>query len=105
VKVKFENAHLTAMGNNIANLYFKSKKISLVVLAVTAIICSRMLFFFFNDAEGPNLLVVGGMALVVYVLSSLAYIFSPSKMKDIKRLSAAICIQILLVIGIYFCMR
>ena len=93
------------MGNNIADLYFKSKKISLMVLAATAIICSRMLFFVFNDPEGPNLLIVAGLALAVYLLSSVVYIFSPSKINGIKRLSAVICIQILSVIGIYFCMK
>ena len=94
-----------ATGNNIANLYFKSKKISLIMLAATAIICSRMLFFVFNDPEGPNLLIVAGLALAVYLLSSAAYIFSPSKISGIKRLSAVICIQIILVIGLYFCMK
>jgi hypothetical protein len=94
-----------AMGNNSANLYFKSKKISLMMLAATAIICSRMLFFFFNDPEGPNLLIVAGLALVIYFLSFLAYIVSPFKMKGIKRLFAVICIQILSVIGLYFCMK
>ena len=93
------------MGDNIANLYFKSKKISIIILAVTAIICSRMLFFFFNDPEGPNLLVVVGLALAVYFLSYLAYAFGPSKMNGIRRLSVVICIQILLVTGLYFCMK
>jgi hypothetical protein len=93
------------MSNNIANPYFRSKKISLMILAVIAIICSRVLFFFFNDPEGPNLLIVAGLALAVYLLSSAAYIFSPSKVSGIKRLSAIICIQILSVIGLYFCMK
>jgi hypothetical protein len=93
------------MGNNIENLYFRSKKISLVMLAVTAIICSRALFFFFNDPEGPNLFIVAGVALAIYFLSLAAYIFSPSKIGGIKRLSAAICIQVLSTIGLYFCMK
>jgi hypothetical protein len=76
-----------------------------MMLAVTAIICSRMLFFFFNDPEGPNLLVVAGLALAVFLLSSAAYIFSPFKINGIKRLSAVICIQMLSVIGLYFCMK
>ena len=93
------------MGDTIANLYFKSKKISIIILAATAIICSRMLFFFFNDPEGPNLLVVAGLALPVYFLSYAAYVFGPPKMKGIKRLSAVICIQILSVVSLYFCMK
>jgi len=76
-----------------------------MILGVTAIICSRMLFFFFNDPEGPNLLIVAAFAMVVYFLSFAAYVFSPSKIKGLKRLSLVICIQILSVIGIYFCMK
>ncbi len=90
------------MGDNTGNLYFKSKRISIIILAATAIICSRTLFFFFSDTEGPNLLIVLGLALAVYFLSYVAYSFEPSKMKGIGRLSVAICIQILLVIGLYF---
>ncbi|WP_448699904.1 hypothetical protein ACFGVR_22430 [Mucilaginibacter sp. AW1-3] len=93
------------MDNHIENLYFKSKKISLIALAVTAIICSRALFFFFNDPEGPNLLIVVVFALGVYLLSAAAYVFAPYKTTGIKRLSAAICIQILAVTGLYFCMK
>jgi len=93
------------MGNNTANLYFKSKRISLIMLAATAIICSRILFFFFNDPEGPNLLIVAGLALAVYFLSSVAYIFGPSKINGIKRLSAAVSIQIVSVVALYFFMK
>ena len=93
------------MGNNIQDLYFKSKNTSLILLAVTAIICSRSLFFFFNDPEGPNLLIVAGFALAVYLLSLIVYIFGPFKINGFKRLSVVICIQILSVIGLYFCMK
>ncbi len=93
------------MGNNTTNLYFRSKQVSLIILAVTAIICSRLLFFFFNDPEGPNLLIVGGLALAVFLLSWAVYIFAPFKINGFKRLSAAICIQILLVIALYFWLR
>ncbi|WP_143059222.1 hypothetical protein [Chitinophaga arvensicola] len=90
------------ISNNIANPYFKSKKISLIILAATAIICSRTFFFFLNDPEGPNLLVVAGLALAIFFCTSAAYIFIPASIKGIKRLLAAICIQILLIIGLYF---
>lgn len=93
------------MGDNIANIYFKSKQVTLMILAVTAIICSRLLFVFFNDPEGPNLLIVAGLALPVYLLSWAAYTFGPFNINGFKRLSMVICIQILLVIGLYFCMK
>ncbi len=86
-------------------MYFKSKKISLIMLGATAIIFSRMLFLFFNDPEGPNLLIVAGLAMVVYFLSFAIYVYGPSNMKGLKRLSVVICIQILSVVGLYFCMK
>lgn len=84
--------------------YLGTKKISFILLAATAIICARMLFFFFHDPEGPNLLIVAALALPLYLLSLAAYLFSPSKINDIKRLSAIIGIQIVLMIVLYFCM-
>ncbi len=35
-----------------------SKKTSLLILGTTSVVCSRVMFSFFNDPEGPNLLVV-----------------------------------------------
>jgi len=93
------------MENNVTNLYFKSKKISLMILAATAIICTRMLFILFNDPEGPNLLIITVFTLFVYLLSVGAYLFGPVKIKGIIRLAAVIVIQLLLVTGLYFCMK
>lgn len=88
------------MENNIANTGFNSGKIPLVILAVTALLCSRALFFFFNDAEGPNLLIVLVLAVVMYLLSLLVYRFIP--MDGLKRLSAAVALQVLAVVLLYF---
>lgn len=82
-------------------MYFKSKKISLLILAITALICSRALFFFINDPEGPNLVVVIGMALILYFLSLMVYLFYLSAI-GFKRLSLTVLIQILIVTGFYF---
>lgn len=97
--------HAFYMTDSTVNLYFKSKNISLVILAVTAMACSRTLFFFFNDAEGPNALIVAVLTLAVFAVSSVAYLFISSPINGVKRLLAAICIQILLVAGLYFGMR
>lgn len=83
-------------------MFFKSKRTSLIVLATTALICSRMLFFFFNDPEGPNLVVVIGLATLIYLLSLVAYVFSRSKVEGFNRLLIAICVQILVIIVFYF---
>jgi hypothetical protein len=88
-------------------MYFKSKKTLLLILAVTAIVCSRLMFLFFNDPEGPNLLVVMGMALVVYLLSLAVYLLTPSTLPlvsftGLKRLLFVIFIQLIIVTGFYF---
>lgn len=75
---------------------FISKKTSLLLLIVISILCSRVLFFLFNDPEGPNLVVVIGAAAIMYFISLIAYLLNIS---DLKRLVVAILIQVLLVIG------
>jgi len=80
-------------------MFYESKKTSLLILGITALVCSRALFFFFNDPEGPNLLVVIGTALVIYFVSLAAYVLNSS---SLKKLLLAISIQILLAIGLYF---
>lgn len=93
------------MGEKVAIPYFNSRRISLMLLVVTAIICSRTLFFFIDDAEGPNLLIVMGLALIIYLLSVATYVFGPAKMKVLTIVPVAICVQILLAVGLYFCMK
>jgi hypothetical protein len=83
----------------------KSKKTSLVLLGVAAVLCSSTLFFFFNDPEGPNLVVVIGLAIILYLVSFAAYVLLSSKIEELKRLSIALCMQTLCVIGLYFCMK
>jgi len=86
------------------NAYFKSKKTPLILLGITALVCSRTLFAFFNDPEGPNLLVVVVMAAIIYSVSLVAYLFNSSA-ASLKRLWLAIAAQILLVVGLYFLLR
>jgi len=93
------------MVDQLTEMYFKSKKISLIILGATAIVFTRALFFLFNDPEGPNLLIVAVFALAIYLFSIGIYLFGPSQIKSIKRLSAVIAIQILTVIALYFFMK
>lgn len=81
-------------------MFFKSKKASLLLLGVTALVGSSVLFRLFNDPEGPNLLVVVGAAGIVYVLSLAAYVLRPSANAHTKLL-VAICIQIAAIICLY----
>ena len=78
----------------------ESKKASLLLLAIAAFVCSRTLFFLFHDPEGPNLLIVTVLALLLYGASVLAWRFIPATSTS-KKLLVAICTQLLIVTGLY----
>lgn len=44
-----------------------TKKTSLIILAIVSLLCSRAVFFFLNDPEGPNLLIVTVLAAVIFL--------------------------------------
>jgi len=77
-----------------------AKKTSLLLLGITALTCSRTLFFLFRDPEGPNLLVVTVLALLLYVASFIVWSFVPAT-SAIRKLLLCICTQILIVTGLY----
>jgi len=81
-------------------MYFRSKKTSLLLLVITAFVCSRTLFFLFHDPEGPNLLIVTVLAMILYIASFIVWRFIPASTAS-KRLLAAICAQIIVVTGLY----
>lgn len=76
-----------------------------MILAFTALLSSRALLFFFNDPEGPNLLIVGSFALGIYFLSLLVYWFVPIEISGIKRLALPIGVQLLTAAALYCCLR
>ena len=83
------------------NMPLESKNTSLLLLLViTAFVCSRALFFFFHDPEGPNLLIVTVLALILYSASFIAWKFIPATSAS-KKLLFAICTQVLIVTGLY----
>ena len=82
-------------------MYLKAKKTSLLILGVTSLLCSRTMFYFFNDPEGPNLLIVMVMAVILYALSSAVYLLGPST-TSLKKLLLAISIQIIIVTGLFY---
>ena len=87
-------------------MYFKSKKTSLIILGITSLALSRTMFVFFNDPEGPNLLVVIVMAAILYFLSLAVYLYySRTKPIGLKRLLLAILIQIIIATIFYFCLN
>ena len=84
---------------------FTSKKVSLFILAITALISSRAMFSFFNDPEGPNLLVVVVAGAIVYALSLVVYSWKPLAPTAVTRIIVTVFIQILIVAILYFCLR
>jgi len=73
---------------------------SLLLLGITASVCSRTLFFLFHDSEGPNLLIVTVLAVILFVASFLVWRFIPATTAS-KKLRFAICTQVLIVAGLY----
>ncbi len=74
-------------------MHIMSKKTSLLLLAITALLYSKIFFLSLEDPEGPNLLIVVGMAGVIFVLSLFVYTFPLS---NIKKFILAIFVQTLL---------
>lgn len=79
-----------------------SKKFSLLILAVTALILSRLLFVLFNDPEGPNLLIVVVMAVILYLASLIPHAFRcTTEQGGQKKLVLGLLIQIVIVVVLY----
>ena len=50
------------------------KKVTLFVLLILSFTISRFVFFLINDPEGPNLLIVTVLAMIIFVPISLIYL-------------------------------
>lgn len=74
--------------------FLASKRWTFFILAVTAVALSRAMFSFFDDPEGPNLLIVAFAAALVYGASLAAYLF-PRGAASALRFWVAIAIQAL----------
>jgi hypothetical protein len=71
------------------------KKTSLLILALSSVACSRAVFLFLDDPEGPNLLTVFVLAAVLLAPSFALYsLQSPSA--ESRRVVLAICLQLAL---------
>ena len=103
-RITVEVSENGASGHALMDVNLKNS--SLLILAITAFPCSRMMFALFHDPEGPNLLVVTAMASIIFLVSSAVYLSNiyPS-LTGFKRTLAAIVIQILVATGFYFGLR
>jgi len=52
----------------------KLKKVPLCILLIISFTISRLVFFLINDPEGPNLLIVTVLAMLIFVPISLIYL-------------------------------
>jgi hypothetical protein len=87
-------------------VHSKSKTTSLLLLAATAVICSRTVFAFINDPEGPNLIVVLGLAALIYLPCLTVYLFNAVRaLTSLRRNLLAIFIQLIVTIGFYLILR
>lgn len=82
----------------------QSKNTSLLILAITALVSSRTLFAFINDPEGPNLLVVVGLAILIYIPSLLVFPRLTS-VTSLRRVVSVLLFQVFLTIVLYLFLR
>jgi hypothetical protein len=80
-------------------MHFTARKTSLLLLGITALVSSRTLFFLFHDPEGPNLLIVTVLALMLYIASFIVWRFIPAT--TAKKLLLGICRQVVIVTALY----
>lgn len=80
-----------------------SKNLHQLVLAGTAIVCSKIFFFLLDDPEGPNLLIVMGLAIALYGLSAITYPYLP--FAGLRKLLVVILVQFVITILLFLGLR
>ncbi len=69
-------------------MYYKSKKISLFILLLTAIMCSSVVTLLFDDPVNRTLINALTFGILLYFLSLATYLFDPSRnLNDISMMS------------------
>jgi uncharacterized membrane protein len=78
----------------------------LLLLALTAAICSRATFAMLDDPEGPNLIVITSLTVIIFLAAIVAYISGTfPALTGFKRVFSIIPIQILTAATIYLILR
>jgi hypothetical protein len=80
------------------------KRAALLALGIASLVYARMMFMFIDDPEGPNLLVVVVMAVLISSLSLGAYALIPKSSRH-KKTPMVFLLQALIAIGIWICIR
>lgn len=81
------------------------KNISLIILGLTSIVCTRLMLMLINDPEGPNLLVVLVMSAVVYTLALPVYFLSLEAPRQITKILLTFLAQVIIVAIMYIFIR
>lgn len=90
----------------ITPMYFRSKRITYIILFITALLLSRTMFVLFNDPEGPNLLVIIVGTLIIFFLSLLVYFFkSLVSFSGLRRILLSIFVQIAITALLYLVLK
>lgn len=79
-------------------MLYNSKNRTWIILGIASLLCSRIVFSFINDPEGPNLLVVFALALVFFCIFLALYL----NKNLFKLLGAIIFCELAGVIGSFF---
>jgi len=87
-------------------MQLKPKTVSLLILAATALACSATVLHSFRDPEGPNPLIIVGLAAIIYLLSLAFYLprIVPT-LAGPSRVLAAIIVQLVVAVGVYLAGR
>ena len=81
-----------------------SNKSMLVALGVTAFVTSRTTFFFIDDPEGPNLLIVSVLAAVLFGVSMSVFWYKTS-LGSRALFMLAVVLQVVTAVVLYFLFR
>lgn len=74
-------------------------RISLITLGVTALVIGRATLLLVQDPEGPNLLIVVGFALFLYLVSLPVYVLA--SVREPLKVIIAITLQLVVAAGIF----
>lgn len=86
------------------NSYIKANKVPLIILGAASIVSSRVMFVFFNDPEGPNLLVISVAAIIVFLLSFAVYFFS-APTTNLRKALLAVLVPMVITASFYFLLK
>lgn len=85
----------------------KNQKITtLLTLILSSFVLSRALFVFFNDPEGPNLLIVTILAVFLFGVAQTVNKYYSKKVEgELKKLLLPILVQVVVVVGLHYLLK